>query len=158
MAPVAAFTLDIDAPVDVVWRTMIELARYPEWNPFIVAVENDDPAIRVGSRVLLDVRWGRGGGTRSPEVVTRLDDPRDDAGTRRACLEYTYVGWPARLGLVRGARVQAVVQKPGGPTTYETSERFHGWLASAVPLAKVQDGFERHARALKARAEAQVAR
>jgi len=157
MPPVAAFTVDIDAPVETVWQAMIDLARYHEWNPFIVAVASKDAIIRVGSPILLDVRWGRGGGTRSPEVVTRMEAPAPAAsvtGGQRALLEYTFAGWLARFGLVRGARVQTISQAPGGHTTYETHERFHGLLASGVPLAKVQDGFERHARALKVRAEA----
>jgi hypothetical protein len=156
MPPHAAFSLEIHAPIEKVWATMIDVARYREWNPFIVAVETPDPALRVGSPVLLDVRWGRGGGTRSPEVISRMDPPAPTGGAvgaRSARLEYTYAAWLARLGLVRGTRVQTIAQEPGGPTTYATSEEFHGLLARGVPLAKVQDGFERHARALKTRVE-----
>jgi hypothetical protein len=154
MAPVANFSIEIDAPIETVWQAMVELRRYHEWNPFIVRVETDDTLVRVGTKILLDVRWGRGGGTRSPEVVSRLDGPSSDArGGQRAVLEYTYLGWPARLGLIRGTRVQTITQRPGAPTTYETHEHFHGLMANGVPLRKVQDGFERHSRALKMRAE-----
>jgi uncharacterized protein YndB with AHSA1/START domain len=153
MPPVAKFALDIDAPIATVWQAMVELRRYAEWNPFIVAIETDDAIARVGSQMKLDVRWGRGGGTRSPEVVSRVEPPALVNGEQRALLAYEYQGWPARLRLVLGTRLQTVTQAPGAPTRYETYEAFHGLLGGGVPLAKVQDGFERHARALKQRAE-----
>ncbi len=154
MAPVASFSIDIDAPIATVWQAMVELQRYHEWNPFIVGVETADAIAHVGTRMLLDVRWGRGGGTRSPEMVSRLDAPAPaPGGGMHAQLDYVYLGLPARLGLVRGTRVQTVAQTAGGPTRYETREQFSGLMAAGVPLRKVQDGFERHGRALKQRAE-----
>jgi hypothetical protein len=68
-------------------------------------------------------------------------------------MEYIFTGWLPRLMLVRGSRLQALEQPAGGPTVYTTSERFGGLLARAVPLKKVQRGFEQHGLALKARAE-----
>jgi hypothetical protein len=152
-APFAEAAIEIAAPIDVVWRVMTDLGRYPEWNPFVVAIEPVDGAFRVGSAIALTVKWSRRGGASTIEVVERLDAPARDGEVQRALMEYRFVGWLPRLALVRGSRQQALEQRPGGPTTYRTSERFTGLLARGVPLAKVQDGFERHAQALKARAE-----
>jgi hypothetical protein len=149
-SPIAAATVEIDAPIDVVWDVMTDAARYPEWNPFVVELRPVGGELQVGGPIELQVRWARGGGARTIEVVSRLDPPRSG----RAAMEYRFVGWLPRLALVRGSRLQSIEQPAGGPTTYRTSERFTGLLARRVPLAKVQDGFERHARALKARAEA----
>jgi hypothetical protein len=155
-APYAEASVDISAPIEVVWQVMTDLARYPEWNPFVVDIApvRGDVAFAVGADISLEVKWGRGGGAKTIERVSRLDAPRPDGEARRAAMEYVFLGWLPRLALVRGSRLQALEQRAGGPTTYRTSERFTGLLARGVPLAKVQDGFERHAKALKARAEA----
>jgi hypothetical protein len=154
MAPVAEASVDIAAPIDLVWRVMTDVARYAEWNPFVVDIRPVRGDFAVGAPIALTVKWGRGGGASTIEVVDRLDAPAPGGdAVQRALMEYRFVGWLPRLALVRGSRQQALAQPPGGPTTYRTTERFTGLLARGVPLAKVQDGFERHARALKARVE-----
>jgi hypothetical protein len=154
MTPHAEATVEIDAPIDLVWKVMTDAARYGEWNPFVVELKPDGGALAVGGKIALRVRWGRGGGAETIEQVTRLEAPSPDvSGARRSIMEYEYLGWLPRLALVRGSRLQVLEQRPGKPTIYRTSETFTGLLARGVPLAKVQDGFERHARALKQRAE-----
>jgi hypothetical protein len=151
----AEATVTVDAPLDVVWGAMLDLAAYPAWNPFVIRV--DGPVGRppaVGDDLVLHVRWADGRGVTTSERVTRLEPPAADGDVRRATLEYEFLGRLAALGLVRGRRVQEVEQAPGGPTRYLTSERLHGLLAVAAPLGRVQDGFERHAAALALRAEA----
>jgi hypothetical protein len=74
----------------------------------------------------------------------------------RALLEYEFYGRLHHTGLVRGRRSQLVEQQQGESTVYRTEERFHGPLAFALPLRAVQDGFRRHAEALKLRAESLV--
>lgn len=152
--PTADCSIVIDAPIDVVWSVMTDFPRYGEWNPFLVSIRpRDGGAVRVGTAVSLHVRWSDGGEERTIEVVTQLDPPSPSGAPRRAVMEYRYTGLLPRLQLVKGARAQTLEQAPGGPTIYRTHEAFRGLIAFAVPLAKVQDGFERHAAALKARAE-----
>jgi hypothetical protein len=134
-----------------VWAVMLDLDAYPAWNPFVVQV--DGPAGRpatVGDELVLHVRWASGRGVTTSERITRLEPP---GGAQAATLEYDFGGPLARLGLVRGRRLQQVEGSAAG-STYRTSERLHGLLAFAAPIGRVQDGFERHAAALKARAEA----
>jgi hypothetical protein len=141
----------IEAPPEIVWSVMLDLDAYPAWNPFVVQI--DGPAGRpaaVGDELVLHVRWASGRGVTTRERITRLETPT--AG--RATLEYDFGGPLAALALVRGRRLQEVEGGPEGPTRYRTSERLHGLLAFAAPIGRVQDGFERHAAALKARAEA----
>jgi hypothetical protein len=143
----------IEAPLDLVWTVMLDLDAYPDWNPFVVRVEG--PADRppaVGDDLVLHVRWASGRGVTSTERITRLEPPEGEP--HRAALEYEFAGPLAALGLVRGRRLQEVEEVEEGTTRYRTSERLHGVLAFAAPLGRVQDGFERHAAALKARAEA----
>jgi hypothetical protein len=84
----------------------------------------------------------------------RLDPPAIAAdGALRAHLEYRALGPLHALYLVRGARPQQLEQLAGGRTRYRTHERLYGLLAWAVPMRQVQDGFERHAQALRRRCE-----
>ena len=146
--------VDIDAPIEVVWQVMLDTGAYGEWNPFVVRAETPQPAA-VGNPIVLHVRWANGKGTRSPERITAIDAPSTDSdGTTTACLTYVYEGLPAKLGLVRGTRHQRLVQRPGGPTSYDTVEEFSGPLVPLAGPARVADGFRRHADALKRRAEA----
>lgn len=149
----------IDAPIALVFEVMLDLARYHEWNPFIVRVDGASGAPKAGDAIRLHVRWSSGGGNSSGERVTRVEHPAlTGAGSLSAALEYDFTGPLSALGLVRATRVQTLEQQPGEPTRYATKEEFRGLLVRFLPLAEVQDGFERHARALKARAESLAAR
>ena len=143
---------DIDAPLDAVWAVMVDTDRYPEWNPFVVRVECDGPA-QPGKPIRLHVEFESGKQVVSPERITVVEPPYDDGGTRRATLAYVYEGLPAKLRLVRGTRWQRLSQTPGEPTRYETVEEFSGPLVPLAGPARVEDGFRRHAEALKQRAE-----
>jgi hypothetical protein len=153
--PWAEARISIDAPIGLVWRVMLDLDAYPAWNPFIVRI--DPPALRpaqVGDDLVLHVRWRGGFAVRSRERITRLEPPKPAGPGSCAALEYEFRGPVAALRLVRGRRLQALEQTPGGPTCYRTSERLHGWLAGLVPASALRDGFERHAAALALRARA----
>lgn len=147
-----AAAADIDAPLDTVWSVMTDTERYPEWNPFVVRVECEQPP-GVGTPITLHVEFAGGKQVTSPERITVMEEPYDDGGTRRATLAYVFEGWPARLGLVRGTRWQRLTQVDGGPTRYETVEEFSGPLVPLAGPARVEEGFGRHADALKRRAE-----
>lgn len=149
---------DIDAPLDVVWSVMTDTDSYPDWNPFVVRVESEEPP-EVGTPIRLHVVFANGKQVVSPERITVMDPPpdnpdnADDDGTRRATLAYVFEGWPAKLGLVRGTRWQRLSQRPGAPTRYETVEEFSGPLVPLAGPGRVEEGFSRHAAALKQRAE-----
>lgn len=144
--------VDIDAPLDTVWQVMTDVDRYPDWNPFVVRVEGVRP-LAVGTPIKLHVEFAGGKQVVSPERITALEPPSDDGATRRAAMAYVFEGWPARLALVRGTRWQRLSQRPGGPTRYETVELFSGPLVPLAGPARVEEGFTRHAEALKRRAE-----
>lgn len=153
MPPVAEVALTIDAPLAQVWQIMLDLPNYAVWNPFIVRAECEGPLV-IGAALRLHVRWGDGGGARSDEVVTALRPPDDGRG---AHLVYRFAGPLHALALVRATRTQQLDDLGGGRTRYSSTETFTGLLARLVPLARVQDGFARHAAALKAHAEARAA-
>jgi hypothetical protein len=146
--PYAHASTLIEAPADVVWRVMLDLAGYGEWNPFIVKVDAPEGRdARVGDDITLHVRFrGARKLVASHERITRLEP--------HSLLEYQFRGPLHHTGLVRGRRVQLLEPQSPASVRYSTKEKFLGLLAYAVPTKLVQDGFERHAQALKQRAEA----
>jgi len=141
----------IEAPLDVVWGVMLDLASYPQWNPFAYRIDGDTP---VGSPILIHVRWANGKTVKSPERIAVVEPPATGAdGVRRATLAYDYEGLPSKIGLLRGRRWQRLEQRDGGPTTYDTVEDFSGPLVRFAGPGRVAEGFARHAAALKERAE-----
>ena len=90
---------------------------------------------------------------RAPSGSPSIDPPHEEGGVRRATLAYVYEGLPSKLGLVRGVRYQRLSQSPGGPTHYDTVEEFSGPLVKLAGPQRVEDGFRRHAEALKRRCE-----
>ena len=144
--------VEIDAPIELVWAVMLDTGAYAEWNPFVVRADCPSPP-QVGDPIVLHVRWRNGRGTVSPERVSEVTPPHDEGGVQRAALAYVYEGLPARLGLVKGTRFQRLSQESGGPTRYETVEEFSGPLVPLAGPSRVEDGFRRHAEALRLRCE-----
>lgn len=152
--PRAEASISIDAPLELVWQVMLDVDRYPAWNPFVTRVEGLSGAPRAGQPMRLHVTFGDGSRVVSREEISLVDPPAADAsGTRRAALEYAFRGPLHALYLVRGSRRQTLEATGAGPTLYRSEEEFRGVFSAFVPLANVRDGFERHARALKSRAE-----
>jgi hypothetical protein len=143
----------IDAPLDVVWEVMLDTASYGQWNPFVVRAACPQPP-RVGDAIVLHVRWANGRTARSPERISAIDPPMSEpGGAVTARLSYVYEGMPAKLGLVRGTRHQRLRQELGGQTAYHTVEEFSGPLVRLAGPGRVAEGFQRHAAALRRRAE-----
>ncbi|HET9422471.1 MAG TPA: SRPBCC domain-containing protein [Nocardioides sp.] len=148
-------SVEIEAPLDLVWQVMLDTESYGEWNPFVERVETPAPPA-VGNPIVLHVRWANGRTTRSPERITTIESPATDSGVTTARLSYRYVGLPARLRLLSAVRHQRLTQRPGEPTSYDTVEEFDGPLVRLAGPGRVADGFRRHADALKKRAESLV--
>ncbi|SIR63074.1 SRPBCC domain-containing protein [Natronorubrum thiooxidans] len=58
---------EIDAPPDVVWDVLLEFESYPEWNPFVRAIEGE-PTEGEQLRIRIEPPGARGM-TVNPEVV-----------------------------------------------------------------------------------------
>lgn len=142
-------SVEIAAPLEVVWRIMLDTPSYASWNPFVVGADTPQPPA-VGNPIVLHVVWENGSRTTSPERITAMEH-----GSDSALLSYVYEGLPAKLGLVRGVRHQRLTRVETG-TRYETVEEFSGPLVFLAGPGRVQRGFERHAQALKRRAEQEV--
>src|SRR3546814_17144196 len=69
--------IEIDAPLETVWRVMLDVDAYPEWNPFVVKAECKNPP-RVGDPIPLHVKWDRGKGVTLPTRTQGLEAPHRD--------------------------------------------------------------------------------
>jgi len=147
--PVAAAEVVIDAPIGQVWDAILDIDRYPEWNPFTPKVDCPGGP-RVGAPIRLHVRWGNGKAMISPERVVRIDPPATDSdGVVRGVYGYNFGTLAATLNLVRSERLQIVEAEADGRTRYRTRIRLTGLLSGLTPIAQVQDGFDRQTAALK---------
>ncbi|HVK53912.1 MAG TPA: FAD-binding protein, partial [Burkholderiales bacterium] len=143
----------INAPIEVVWRAMLDLEAYSEWNPFIAKIDEIKGGAEVGGQFRQHVRWADGSEVTSWERVVSKVPPMDDgSGKKTATWSYQSEGLTSHV--VWGVRTQNLEELPDNGTSYSTEERLHGVLSwAAGPLKDVQDGFERQAKALKERAE-----
>ena len=139
--------IDVDAPVEKVWNIMIDLERYPEWNPFTPRV--GAKRIVVGEEFLLDCQMTEKQLLKDEREVFLAYEPeryRVCWGTSRT---------KGRPG-IKSYRWQICQPLGERRTHFINYEEFHGILAPLVNLLygkKLQRGFDSYCRALKNRAE-----
>jgi hypothetical protein len=144
MAFVIEHALSIDAPSELVWAVISDLARYPEWNPFVVSCES---TLVPGDPIAMRVR-----------IFASFAQPQ-----RERILEHERGRWlcyglaPSRLGALASRRSHEVVPAGAARTRYVSHFELSGWLAPLVKWllgARLRGGFGAMSSALKARAEA----
>ena len=81
---------EIDAPPDVVWEVLLEFERYPEWNPFVRAIEGT-PAVGERLRVRIEPPDARAV-TFEPEVVI-VEENHRLAWAGRLVVPFAYDGY-----------------------------------------------------------------
>ena len=133
--------VSIAAPPARVWQVLTDFARYPEWNPFIRAIEGRAEA---GARLKVEIEAAGKRHVFRPLVLQ---------ATEGRCLRWLgRVGFP---GLFDGEH-DFFLEAEGAGTRLRQEESFQGFL---VPLLwrdvgpATQAGFEAMNAALKARAE-----
>ncbi|QIO23349.1 SRPBCC domain-containing protein [Haloarcula sp. JP-L23] len=134
-------TVDIDATPEDVWATLTDFDAYPEWNPFVTAIEG---TVAEGERlsVRIDPPEGRGMGF-EPRVTAA------DPGER---LEW--VGKLGVRGLFDGRHEFRLEPLDDGGTRLHHRESFSGLLVGLLlNEADIRAGFEAMNEALKTRVE-----
>ncbi len=132
-------TLEIDAPVDVVWEVLTDFARYGEWNPFVPVARCE---LKPGGEIEMQVKL------------------RDKAQFQREFVNAVQPGSslkPVPLGALRSLRVQTLQAIDGQRTRYVSHFEIAGWLqplVTAIFGAGMQRGFAGMSDGLKRRAEA----
>lgn len=139
--------IEIDAPPEVVWDVLVDLAAYADWNPFIVSSEGRPV---VGERLKNRLEPPGGRAVTFRPVVTEVEPQRR-------------LEWLGRLGvpgIFDGRHRFELHPSTSGGTTFTQSESISGilvrWLRSSLDKHTVA-GFEAMNAALKARAESRAA-
>lgn len=141
---IESITVEIDAPAQVVWDVMVDYPRYPEWNPYTVAV---DTTFEIGDPIDLTLPNPDGSpGTFVNREYLRVIDPPHH-------LRYDTADEIEGIFAYRDQWIE-----PQGPDrcTYRTTDTFSGEHAAIVLEVTgdwIRQGFDAVARALKARAE-----
>jgi hypothetical protein len=134
----------VDAPPERVWEVVTDLARYPEWNPFVVACAS---TLAVGDPI--DMRVRIFSSFAQPQRERILDHERG----RRLCY-----GLPrSRIGALASRRCHEVFAESASRARYVSHFELRGWLAPLVSLLlgrRLRAGFGAMSAAIAARAEA----
>jgi hypothetical protein len=135
---------DIAAPPDRIWKTLTDLPRFKEWNPFIRAARGT-PA--VGNTLLVRVR--------SALRVPLFFRPRITVCDENKELRWRGVFLHPRIAA--GDHTFSIERGEQGTSRFVQREVFTGFLPSLLPKLlerEVRKGFEIMNQALKARVEA----
>ena len=140
-APVVAeATIEIAAEPDIVWATVSDFERWPEWNPDVKAMSVDGP-VAEGTTF----RWKAG-----PSSIT---------STLRCVERPGELGWTGKTLGIEAVHVWRFEPR-GGLTVARTIESWAGWLPRLLsgPMRKqLQKGLDAGLPPLKAEAERRAA-
>lgn len=152
----ASASIEINAPARVVFDTIVDVASYPEWNPFILRVEPYGVDItQTGAEFDLIVPSPLGVGVlRSPEITLNALEP--NLFRNGGIIRYkSTIATAEQLG--GPIRTQIVSEIGPDKTLYETEESFCGALAD-FSYDFAHEGFDAQTQALKTEAERRAGR
>jgi len=141
---VTSVTVEIAAPAAFVWDVLVDYEKYPEWNPYTVAVTT---TLEIGTAIdlMLPARDGSDTTFLNREYIRVVDPPHH--------LRYDTAD---EIPGVFGVRDQWITALGPDRCTYHTTDTLSGKYADIV-MEKTGDwikaGFDSVAHALKARAE-----
>ena len=145
---ITSVTVEIEAPAAFVWDVLVDYPRYPEWNPYTIAVET---SLELDDRIDLTLNNpdGTEGTFVNREFIRIVDPPhhlRYDTGDEMEGIHAIRDQWINALGPDRCSYY-----------TTDTLSGEHAGLVMELNGEWVRAGFDSVAYALKARAE-QLAR
>jgi uncharacterized protein YndB with AHSA1/START domain len=141
---VTSVTVEIAAPADFVWDVLVDYAKYPEWNPYTIAVST---TLEIGGVIDLTLPARDGSDTTflNREYIRIVDPPHH--------LRYDTAD---EIPGIFGVRDQWITALAPDRCAYHTTDTLSGKYADIV-MEKTGDwikaGFDAVAHALKARAE-----
>lgn len=143
-APIVSLTVEINAPAQLVWDTLVDFPRYGEWNPFNPKVDAD---FRVGGTIEMEVNMGDPNANSSmTEIFSAIEAPHK-------------LVWGAVTSAETGDRVvhdHFIEAVDANRSRYWHSDTFFGPNAQATATQfgeGIKAAFDSVALALKARAE-----
>jgi len=140
---VIAHTLEVGAPAATVWSVITDLARYSEWNPFVVTCKS---TLAVGDPIDMKVR-----------VFPAFAQPQREQILEHVPGRLLAYGLPMRpLGELASRRSHEVTALAPDRTRYASHFELTGWLAPVVEAllgSRLRHGFTTMSAAIKTRAE-----
>jgi hypothetical protein len=137
--------VEINAPIEHVWKILVDLEKYGDWNPFVPRMES---TLIVGEPIIIYVQMNARSKFVEKELVTQVELHR------RLAWRGTY---PKIL--LNDERIQDLEPLENGNCSYYSYETFRGLASPLLMLAfksDIQKGFDGVALALKRRAEAML--
>jgi len=135
----------IAADSERIWAIIMDLDRYPEWNPYTIAMKS---TLQIGAPMVMTVKMNDAITLEQTENIRVLEPGHKVCwGIDTDTPEFN-----------SGERCQWLEPLPGGNTRYVTEDLIEGTandLVTGLFGADVQNGFDAVAVALKKRAEAQ---
>lgn len=136
------YRFTVNASKETLWDVISDLARYPEWNPFVVRCES---SLVIGTPIKMRVK-----------VIPPIAMPQTETILASQTGEYLSYGIKLPLRMLRSNREHIVSSDGFGHTVYESRFELAGWLSPLVhillerPLTR---GFFQMSLALKQQAE-----
>jgi hypothetical protein len=125
MSQIIRTHLTVDASVETVWQTLLHLAGYRTWNPFITAAAGD---VAIGERLDLIIEPPGGRPQHLKPWVTALQPLH-------------YLEWLGRLampGILDGRHSFTLTRMAGARTLLQQSETFTGMLVPVTRALRTQ--------------------
>jgi hypothetical protein len=135
--------IGVQAPAEVIWESLIDVASWPQWNPLYPKAQG---VVRIGNTLDLTLQLpGRPAQEIRPVILDWV--PND------------HIHWKLKLmgGLVKTIRYIEIEALSETGCIFSNGEIFDGWLASSVIKQHgraIKAGFASMGEALRARAEA----
>jgi len=140
---ITSIRVEINAPASFVWDILIDLPRYPEWNPYTVRIES---TLELGAPVHLYLAGGDGNPNYNLEYLVAFEPGR----------LLSWEQYPTETDANAARRDQIIEVIDDERCTYYTTDQFLGVNADKIMSDFgdwVKQGFDAIALALKERAE-----
>lgn len=132
----------INATPEKVWKILVDIERYPNWNPFITSIKGE---MEKGSKIVVSIKPPNGNGmTFKPTILTKIDHK-----------ELSWLGKVIFKGLFDGKHKFELIDNGNGTTTFIQSEEFTGVFVWLFNPQKTMSGFNQMNQKLKELAEDQ---
>ena len=133
-------SIDIAAPPEAVWEVLLDFARYPEWNPFVI--EMTGPA-EIGAQLKEVVRMPNGKQVTFKTTIIEMDAPKR-------------LVWQGVYGvsfLVLGTHAIDLERLDNGHTRFTQHEVFTGLASPLLDVKESLRGYQLMNEAIKKRVE-----
>lgn len=133
-------SIEINAPIELVWNVLTDFSKYTDWNRFTPIVETSG---RLGDGVTLHVNLSSGNKLTKSQLIIEQFEP------------YTLC-WGDDNLFVKAHRTQTLEQLGPTKTLYQSVEPFAGLIKPIIMLAykdKLMRGYQWAAEGLKAESE-----